>query len=1019
MPPIYFGVKDVSVTLKRRGSDRNRTRLIAVTAGTMLALWLPPVAAHAFSVSKWEAGTCKESNCTDAGPHSAFYTQAAGHPDFGITDFAFDSTEAGVVKKWKEPQGHVKDVRVDLPPGLAVNPEATTQLCTEEQLNSDKKECPAESQVGEDEATGTAEIALGVKETVTEHFPVYNMVRKPGEPSRFGVEIASPTLTLLGLQGHAYLEGGISWQGEAETSETSGVASGDYHEFFKIQDIPQQPEIVESRLIFWGVPQSHSGVGSPTAFITLPSTCASKPITHLHVDSYEDPGHFLAEANETPVTATGCDQLALDPSLSLSPETSQSDEPDGLSAALHIPQFTHDPSRPNSPDVQGAEVALPEGMTLDPSAAHDLTACSEEQFDASTCPGSSQIGAVEVDAPGIPDGSLDGEVFVGAPEPGQGPESGGQYRVFLIAQSPRYGVGLRLEGRVKADAQTGRLTASFSGAPQVPVEALRLHFNGGARAPLANPLACGAIAPSASIAPYGGAPTASAATSGFVVDGDGSGGACAAPLPFSLAQSLAPQSPAQAGAYSPFAFDLARGGGQQYPSRITTTLPSGLLGAIPSVPLCPEPAASSGTCSPASQIGTVSVAAGAGSEPYAFTGRAYLTGPYGGAPYGLSIVVPALAGPYDLGEVVTRAAVNVGLYSGRVSVTATLPTVVGGIPLRLRSLDVAVNRHDFAFNPTDCAPLVSESTLISTFGAAQSLSSPFQVSGCSALAFKPSLGVLTGGRPTKARGASIEVKIAQGADQANLREVQLQLPVQLPSRLTTLQKACPAASFENGPPPGSCASVARVGGVTVTTPVLPGRLSGPAYLISHGGGAFPDLDLVLRGDGVEVVLVGHTHISRAGITTSTFESLPDVPVSSVKVSLPVGSNSALTANGRLCGKSLLAPTTLVAQNGARIAHNTKITLSGCAIVLVSHRLHGSHLLLTVWAPERGRLSVSARGIRRVSARVRKAGRVKLSVPLSASAVAALHRHGKNRLKLRIRFAPSAGHNSSSITPALR
>jgi hypothetical protein len=994
-----------------------RSRFLAVIAGAALALSLPSAAAHAFSISKWEAGTCRESNCADAGPHSAFYTQAAGHPDFGITDFAFDSKEVGVVKKWRQPEGHVKDVRVDLPEGLAVNPEATDQLCTEEQLNADKGECPVGSQVGEDEATGTAEVALGVKETVTEHFPVYNMVRKPGEPSRFGVEIASPTLALLNLQGHVYLEGGISWQGEAETSETSAVPSGDYHEFFKIRDIPQQPEIVESRLIFWGVPQSHTGVGIPTAFITLPSTCASKPITRLHVDSYEDPGHFLAGANETPVTASGCNQLAFNPSLSLSPENSQSDEPDGVSADLHVSQFTTQPSRPNSPDVQSAEVALPESMTLNAPVAHGLEACSQEQFAGTGCPGASQLGTVSVDAPGIPNGALSGGVYVGAPEPGQGPESGGEYRVFLIAQAPQYGVGLRLEGRVKADAQSGRLTASFPNAPQVPVEELKLDFNGGPRAALANPLACGPIAPSAAITPYGGSPTASATTSGFVVDRDGAGGACGAPLPFSLAQSIAPQSPAQAGAYSPFTFDLARGDGQQYPSGITTTLPPGLLGAIPSVALCPEPAASAGTCAPASQIGTVSVAVGAGSEPYVFTGRAYLTGPYGGAPYGLSIVVPVLAGPYDLGEVVTRAGINVGLYNGRVSVTATLPTVVGGVPLRLRSLTVAVDRHDFVFNPTDCAPLATESTLISTLGAGQSVSSPFQVAGCDALAFKPSLGVVVGGRTSKAHGASIEVKIAQGTHQANLREVQLQLPIQLPSRLTTLQKACPVASFEVGLPPGSCASAARVGGVTVTTPVLPGTLSGPAYLISHGGGAFPDLDLVLRGDGVEVVLVGHTHISRSGITTSTFESLPDVPVSSVKVSLPVGANSALTANGRLCGKSLQAPTTLIAQSGARIAHNTKITLSGCAIALVSHRLRGRHMLLTVWAPEAGRLSVSGRGISRVRDRVRKAGTVKLSVPLGARTVAALHRRGE-RLKLRIGFASRTGHNTSSLTQSL-
>jgi hypothetical protein len=205
------------------------------------------------------------------------------------------------------------------------------------------------------------------------------------------------------------------------------------------------------------------------------------------------------------------------------------------------------------------------------------------------------------------------------------------------------------------------------------------------------------------------------------------------------------------------------------------------------------------------------------------------------------------------------------------------------------------------------------------------------VGDCGALAFKPSLRVSTGGRPSKAGGASLEVEITQGDHQADIRELQLQLPVQLAVRQSALEKACPAAAFEMGPPPGACASSAQVGSVTVTTPVLPGALVGPAYLISHGGEAFPDLDLILHGDGVEVALVGHTHISSAGVITSTFESIPDVPVASAIVKLPVGANSALAANnGRLCAANLRAPTTIIAQSGARIVHDTKIAVTGCA-----------------------------------------------------------------------------------------
>jgi hypothetical protein len=987
--------------------------VLVVTIGSALFA----TGAQALSLMKWEAGTCKETSCSVTGPHSAFYTQAAGHPAYGITDFEFTYKETGLLKA-KEPDGKVKDVRVDLPPGLAVDPEVT-ETCSEAQL--DEFNCPAGSKVGEDEATGTAKLYeetlhLHLGDTVTEDFPVYNMARKSGQPARFGVEINSPTLeTLAGsgedLRGHLYLEGGISWHREPETSESSGVETGDYHEYFKIQNIPQQPEVVESRLIF-------KGVVNGRAFLTLPSTCSTKPITTLHFDSYEDPGHFQGETKEAPVTATGCGSLAFNPSLSLTPETSQSDQPDGASARLHVSQLLSEPSKPDSPDVQSAEVTLPEGMTLNPSAAKGLEGCSSAQFADGSCPGASNVGSFSVNAPGIPAGALNGGVYVGAPEPGQGPESGGEFRIFLVGEAPQYGVGLQLEGRVEANTTTGRLTAVFANAPQVPVEDLTLQFKGGPQAPLANPLACGPVQPSAAITPYGGEPPAAATTNGFVVDANGAGGECASPLPFSLTQSFPPQGSANAGAYDAATFNLSRGDGQQYLSKLTTTLPAGLLGAIPSVPLCGEPAASAGSCPATSQIGTVTVAAGAGGQPYSFTGNAYLTGPYGGAPYGLSIVVPAVAGPYDLGEVVTRAGISVGLYSGRVTVTSTLPTIVGGVPLRLKSLSVAVNRKSFLFNPTSCGPLATESVLDGMLGASQSLSSPFEVGDCGALQFKPSVSVSTGGRPTKAGGASLVVKVTQAPGQANIREMQLQLPKQLPSRLTTLQKACVAASFEAALPPGSCASVARVGGVTVTTPVLPGVLKGPAYLISHGGGAFPDLDLVLQGDGLEVVLVGHTHISHNGITTSTFEALPDVPISSVEVDLPMGGNSALATNGRLCHAGLVAPTTIVAQSGAKITQNTKIAVSGCPIELISHKRRGSRMIVKVWVPEAGRLTVSGRGDRGVVKRVKKAGEVKLSVPLSAKGIALLRGHGR-KLKLRVGFKPQAGHNTSAAALALR
>jgi len=979
-------------------------------AAVLIGAALPPAAQGALEVTKWEAGTCTEKTCNDATP-SSFYTQAAGHPSFGITDFEFGSKDVGLDDY--EPDGKVKDARVDLPPGLAVNPEVA-EKCTEQEL--DEFKCPEGSRVGEDEARGTATVfkLLGIAATVTEHFPVYNMVRKPGQPARFGVEVNSEkleTLAKLGhdLRGQIYLEGGISWHHEAPTDENSGVATGDYHEFFKIEDLPEQPEVIESRLIF-------NGVVDGGTFITLPSTCSEKQFTTLHVDSYEDPGNYRTYTNETPVTATGCDTLAFQPSVSLSPETSQSDQPDGVSADLHVPQGTDDPSKPNSPDVQAAEVTLPEGMTLNPAAAQGLVGCTSEEFELEeTCPSASDVGTFDVNAPGIPDGELNGGVYVASPEPNKGPESGEEFRIFLLGVATNYGVGLRLEGRVSANTATGRLTATFPNAPQVPFEDLALHFRGGPRAPLANPLACGAVAPSAAITPYGGEPPKAAGTSGFTVDANGAGGECASPLPFSLVQSLAPQSPAQAGAYDAASFGLTRADGQQYLSQISTTLPAGLLGPIPSVPLCGEAEANAGTCPATSQIGTVTVTAGAGGEPYSFTGDAYLTGPYGGAPYGLSVVVPAVAGPYDLGDVKTRAALSVGVYSGRVTVSATLPSIVEGVPLRLQSLDVAVNRSNFLFNPTSCSPLATESVLSSLAGTGQSLSSPFQVGDCNALAFSPSLSASSGAKTSKLGGASLVVKVTQAAHQANIRELQLQLPKQLVARFSTIQKACPAATFEAGPPPGGCQASSVVGHATVSTPVLPGQLSGDAYFVSHAAESFPDVELVLHGDGVTVVLVGHTHIAHSSITTSTFESLPDVPVSSVVVSLPVGPTSALAANGQLCRAKLLAPTTIIAQSGAKITRETKIAVSGCPVDVVSHKRRGRRLILRVWAPQAGLITVSGRGVKRASFRARKTGELKLSLSLAASAPG---RHGK-KMDLRVGFKPKSGGDGSAASFTLR
>jgi hypothetical protein len=358
-------------------------------------------------------------------------------------------------------------------------------------------------------------------------------------------------------------------------------------------------------------------------------------------------------------------------------------------------------------------------------------------------------------------------------------------------------------------------------------------------------------------------------------------------------------------------------------------MPVGLLGMISKVPLCEETAANQGTCEEKSNIGTVHVAAGSGSHPLWVTGKVYLTGPYNGAPFGLSIVVPAVAGPFNLGNVIVRSRIDIDPNTSAVTITSDpLSQFRDGVPLRIQTLNVTVEREGgFLFNPTHCTGMQVAATVQSAQGASSSLTSPVGLEGCAGLPFKPSFKVSTGAATSKALGASLDVKVTSGAGQANIAGVAVKLPKQLPARLTTIQHACLAATFASNP--ANCDPSSLVGVVTATTPVLPVKLIGPAYLVSHGGAAFPDLVVVLQGDGVRINLTGNINISK-GITSSTFASVPDAPIESFELKLPRGPHSALTSNVRaLCGQKLAMPTTITGQNGAQLKQTTKIAVTGC------------------------------------------------------------------------------------------
>lgn len=959
-----------------------RISIASVSAVIAVAL-APSTTLAAFGLAKWEAGTCISSECTEKTPED-FYTQAAGHPPYGITDFELKTNSVTGA-----PEGKIKELRVDIPPGLSVNPFATPQC--KPTVPKSLVGCPATTQVGEAQLRV---YVLGLPAPEPIKAVVYNMEPRNGAPLEAAFE---PVLGEV-----VRIVGGIEW-------------SGDYHEFFTIKEIPNGiAELVESRLIFFG---ETIGLGGTGPFITMPSSCLGPQTSYIKVRSYEETED--SKSFTTPVGVSGCDKVPFKPELAVSPATPQSDEPDAATVEVKVPQST-DPKGINSSTLRDAHVTLPEGMTLNPSSANELEACTDEQFGKGTthpveCPAGSQIGTVTVETPTLPAGSLTGKVYAGQPLSTK-PASGQEYRIFIDAESSRYGVSVRLLGEVVANEATGQLTTAVLENPPVPFSDFIVNLNG-PHVPLANPLQCGEAAASALLTPYSGGAAASPPSS-FPVDFDGKGGACPSTLPFALSQA-AGSAPSTGGHTTSFTLSLARSDGNQYLGKVSTTLPPGLVAKVPSVQQCGATEANANKCPEASKIGVVSAAVGAGPNPLVLPGTVYFTGPYGGAPFGLLVSVPAeKVGPYDFGTIVTRATVNIDPYSARVIVGATLPTIVGGAPIRLKGLTVTVNRPNFTLNPTNCGVLATESLLTSTFGSTQLVSSPFQASGCSALGFKPIFKARTNAKASRRNGASFEVSVGYPAGaQANIKSVFVQLPKQLPSRLSTLNKACPETTFKANP--AGCPKASGVGVASATTPVLPGTLSGPAYFVSHGGAAFPDLDVDLSGDGVKVILVGNTNIA-TGITTSTFASIPDVPVSSFHLKLPAGPFSALAARGNLCRAPLLMPTTITAQNGAVIKQNTRISVAGCKrhrarLRILSHRVRRHRVILTLRVPSAGRLVVGGHDLRTVHRRVGKARRLRVSVPLSRAGLRALrraHRHHHHlKLRVRARFVPKKGRAS--------
>ena len=948
-------------------------------------------------------------------------TQAGAHP-FQVTGSIMldQGPDAAPLSSLPNagPAAPARDVVARFPPGLIANPSAGPR-CLSWQFEAglgaaEQDRCAYQSAVG----VASVTFDQGGSGTRTVATPVFNVEPEPGEPARFGFY--------------------VPLEGVPVFLTTSVRSAEDWGVDLSSSEIPQNSGISSVRITFWGVTGSalhdesrgwacldqargreevlHEGCihfeeQEPPAFVTLPTSCTSSLASSLEVDSWSAPGSFQSfPASEPLQPLTGCATVPFSPTISTSTTTGSASSPSGFSFDLSFdPRALTSGTSIAQSNLQGTVVSLPEGLTIDPSAGVGLGACTPEQYAEATldsspgagCPEDSKLGTVEVETP-LLFTTVYGTLYLAEPydnpfsEPGH--PGGSMIAVYVVAKSrAERGIIVKLAGKVTPNPATGRLTVTFEDDPPLQFDRFNFHFREGAQAPLITPSTCGTYTTTAQLFPYSEPASALTDTASFQVSSGSEGSACPDGVPPFAPTITAGTLTNRAGTFSPLYVDLSKTDAMQYIASYSTVLPIGLTADLTGIPQCPQADIEQArqktgmqeeqnpSCPEASLIGHSLVGTGVGSILDYVPGKLYLSGPFRGDPLSVVSITSAVVGPFDLGTVVVRFGLHIDPYTAQVSLDPTgsepIPTIIDGIVTHVRDIRVSIDRTNFTLNPTSCAALPIASTLTSSAGQSASTATTLQASGCEELAFKPDFAVSTSGRTSRANGASLSVKLAMkgklGAE-ANIKLVKVDLPTQLPSRLTTLQQACSDAQFEANP--AGCPTASFIGHATADTPILPVPLSGPAIFVSHGGEAFPSLILVLQGYGITIDLVGSTHISPQGITSTTFKTVPDEPLTSFTMTLPEGHYSALSALGNLCnatttitvtkrvalkrdgrvvrrhGKvvhikhkvnkteaaALTMPTEFVGQNGAVVHQTTPIGVTGCPKAVRRERMKKGH-----------------------------------------------------------------------------
>ena len=901
-------------------------------------------------------------------------SQAGGHADVAL------QVEVGV-RGITEPAtlpcvcNAIRDLKINTPAGLIASPGNIPQ-CTAAEFAV--KRCPIDSQLGLAVIRFSPEDVDLIGYTIT---PLYNMQARedqlallamvaPFTETPIYIDITSRTESDYGLEFKTFgipsilppnLISTIFWGVPADPIHDrfrvpfEGVSSPGSSAKFKTFRCGGQGANPVPKLLAGLTPEGDADCGWPpipsnspvVPFVQNPTACLGPTLFTADTFAYDLESDHATAAFPA---ITGCDQLSFDPSLSAKPTTTEADSPSGLDVNVNVPQVLS-PSTPTPSAIREATVTLPPGFTIDSNAADGKSACTDAQANFGTrepaeCPEYAKVGTLEVESTQFPV-PLTGAMYLGEPMPGN------RYRIFWAFDG--FSLHVKLAGTVTPDPQTGQLRATFSELPQFNFQNFNLHFFGAERGLLATPTQCGTYPVQAEFVPwaYPSIPKQTS-TQFFTIDSGPGGTPCpAATRPFdpSLAGGVADNT---AGRHSSLAVDISRKDGDQLLAGIRVATPPGFSATLKGIPYCPESAIArlqesqysglaelaSPSCPVASQVGTVIAGAGAGSKPLHVEGKVYWAGPYKGAPLSLVVVVPAVSGPYDLGNVVNRIALNVDPSTARVTaVSDPLPQILDGIPLRTRQILVNLNRPDFVLNPTNCDPFSLAGQISGDQGAAVDRSIHFQVANCASLPYEPRLTLrLTGGIQRLGHPA-IHATFRARPGEANTRRVSVTLP---PGELldnSHIGGVCTRVAFaKDGCPAGS-----RLGSASVSTPILDKPLTGVAYLRSSSHD-LPDIAIDLEGQ-VDFELVGHVDSVKGRLRT-TFESVPDIPVGTFKLNLVGGGRGLLQNSEGLCTEPKRATARLKGQNGAALA--TRVRLDVACGSGNEKRRNGRH------HPERGR-----------------------------------------------------------------